>query len=430
MYDFLFLNPLLDLQFVAPYDYELAVSNFSGGNTYANLAAGNAPAQAAEQAAIGTFLPGQTNFGSITPVQQNLRNPRTAQWTAGVEYQLSKDFAVEATYIGSSTDFLQVSLPINLIPTQNRPAPATSLADETARYNSFLFTSEAENGTPNGSFVNDLLDHRFNNVLQVQSAGKSNYEAVQLEVLKTLSHGVSLQASYTYSRTMDDVSDALPILVNDSYQAQDPTDLNSNWGPAEFDLPSRFVANVSFAIPWTSRFHGYKGKLLDGWAVDGIVTAQSGFPSTILSGPVLNITDVALLGGGVDRANGNVTAFHPAPAGSAAAAAIPALCARGIGSGCTNTSNFPLTQPLLGNFGDSARNQLRLADFTDADLGLYKTTHVRENIAVQFRWETYNLFNHANFYGFQNMLSSPSFGTYTSTANAMRTMQFGLKVLF
>src|SRR5262249_29217273 len=148
------LNPVLDLQFVAPYDYELTATNFSSGNSYANLAAGTAPAQASLQAAVGTFLPGQTNFGSITPVEQNLRNPRTAQWNVGVEYQLSKDFALKATYIGSSTDFLQVSMPINLIPPQNRPAPATSLADETARLSSFQNASLFENGTPSGSIVN------------------------------------------------------------------------------------------------------------------------------------------------------------------------------------------------------------------------------------------------------------------------------------
>ena len=430
IYDFLFLNPALDLQFVAPYDYELVVTNFSGGNSYANLAAGAGPVQAATQAAVGTFLPGQVNFGSITPVQQDLKNPRTAQWNVGVEYQLSRTFALKATYIGSTTDFLQVSLPMNLIPAQNRPAPATSLADQTTRFSSFQTAFLFENGTPSGSVVNDLLDHRFNNVLQVQSSGKSNYEAMQFELVKVLSYGVSLQASYTYSRAMDDVSDALPVLANDSYQAQDPRNISSNWGPAEFDLPNRFVANAAFEIPWTSRFHGYRGKLLDGWAADGIVTAQSGFPTTILSGPVLNISDVAILGGGAERANGDATAYHPAPAGSPGAAAIPALCARGIGSGCNNTSNFPLTQPLLGNLGDSARNQLRLANFVNADLGVYKTTHVKENVAVQFRWETYNLFNHPNFYGFNNTLSSPTFGTYTTTANGMRTMQFGLKLLF
>lgn len=441
MYDFLFLNPALELQFMAPYDYGLMATNFSGSNTYANFAVGTAPEQAMLQAAVGTFPAGQVNFGSIAPVQQNLKNPRTAQWNAGVEYQLSKDFVLKATYIGSQTDSLQVTVPINLISAANRPAPAASLADETARYLSFYSAFYYENGTPSGSIVNDLLDPRFNSVLQVQSAGKSNYEGLQIQVLKSLSHGVSLQASYTYSRAMDDVSDAFSIFPNDPYEAQDPRNLSANWGPSAFDLPQRFVANVTFEVPWTNRMRGSEGKLLDGWSVDGILTAQSGFPTTIVSGPVLNIPDVALLGGGTDRANGDATAFHPAPAGSAAAAAIPSLCARGIGlinpqgpidlqNACTNTSGFPLTQPLLGNLGDSGRNQLRLAHFVNADLGVYKNIRVRENVTVQFRWETYNLFNHANFFGFVNTLSSPSFGTYTSTANGMRTMQFALKLLF
>ena len=72
-------------------------------------------------------------------------------------------------------------------------------------------------------------------------------------------------------------------------------------------MPHRFVTNAAFAIPWTKRFTGYEGKVLDGWTVDGVLTAQSGFPATILSGPVLNIPDVALLGGGVERANGDAT---------------------------------------------------------------------------------------------------------------------------
>ncbi len=435
IYDFLFLNPVADLQFVAPYSHLLTVTNFTGGNSYADLVAGTSASQAAFQAGIGTFPSNQVNYGSITPVQQNLKNPRTAEWNFGAEYQLTKDFVLKATYIGSSTDSLQVSTPINLIPSQNRPAPATSVADEMARFSSFQNAYFSENGDPYGVFTNDLLDHRFNSVLQVQSAGKADYEGVQLALLKALSHGLSLQASYTYGRAMDDVSDALAVLVNDSYQAQDPRNLSANWGPSEFDVTHRFVMNVSFAIPWTKRFGGYEGKILDGWAVDGVLTAQSGFPATILSGPVLGIPDVALLGGGAERANGNAQAFHPAPLGSAAAAAIPSLCARGVGVNasnqiCTDTSGFPLTQPLLGNFGDSGRNQLRLAGVEDADLGVYKDTRVKERVTLQFRWETYNIFNHPNFSGFVNTLTSPNFGTYTSTATGPRTMQFGLKVLF
>ena len=97
---------------------------------------------------------------------------------------------------------------------------------------------------------------------------------------------------------------------------------------------------------------------------------------------------------------------------------------------CNNISNFPLTQPLLGNFGDSGRNQLRLYPFADFDTAVFKNTTVKENWIIQFRWEMFNALNRANFSGFVNTLTSPDFGTYTATANPPRSMQFALKLLF
>jgi hypothetical protein len=436
VYDFLFLNPIIDMQLSPPYAYALTFSGaaMTGNNSYANFAAGTAAAQLATQASIGTFPAGTVNFGSISPVQQNLKNPRTQQWNVGAEYQIAKDFVVKATYIGSSTDSLAVSMPINLVAPQNRPAPAVSQADEIARYNTFLATYEFENGTSNGSVVNDLIDHRFNSVVQVQSVGQASYEGVQIQALKAFSHGFSFQTSYTYGHAMDDVSDALPVYSNDSALVQNPLDLSSNWGPSAFDVTSRFVFNGLFEIPWTRRFSGLRGKVLHGWAVDGIITAQSGLPASIYSGSVRGVSDVALIGGGTELANGDAKLFHPVPAGSAAAANIPAPCARGVNtsgtSTCTDTSGFPLTQPFLGTFGNSGRDQLRLAGLSDVDMGVYKDTRVNERLNVQFRWETYNLFNHPNFSGFVNTLTSPLFGTYTSTSTNSRRMQFAFKVMF
>src|SRR5256886_16436352 len=60
-----------------------------------------AQAQVDAQAAIGSFLMSQQNFGSISPVDQNLKNPRTAQWNAGVETRLFKDMVVKVSYVRS-----------------------------------------------------------------------------------------------------------------------------------------------------------------------------------------------------------------------------------------------------------------------------------------------------------------------------------------
>jgi hypothetical protein len=441
IYDYLFLNPVINTGLLTvPYSVLLFYNGaaMTGGNSYANFAADTAAAQAAAQASVGTFPSNEVNFGNILPVQQNLKNPMTAQWNAGLEYRIARDFVLKATYIGSSSRNLQVSMPINLIPAQNRPAPATSTADELARLSTFKNTFNLETGAANGSVVNNRLDPRFNSVVQVQSVGKAEYEGLQVQALKVFSHGLSFQTSYTYGHSMDDVSDALFVFSNESNVLQNPLNLASNWGPAAFDVRNRVVLNSLFEVPWTKRFTGVRGKVLHGWAVDGILFVQSGIPVSILSGPVLGISDVALIGGGTELANGDALAFKPTSSGSAAAAAIPSPCDRGIlGSpptlgnpSCANVSNFPLTQPLLGNFGNSSRNQMRLDGLSNLDMGVYKNSRLNGNLTMQIRWEIYNVFNHPNFSGFVNTLTAPNFGTYTNTATGMRKMQFALKVLF
>ncbi len=108
--------------------------------------------------------------------------------------------------------------------------------------------------------VNNLIDHRFNSVVQVQSIGKSTYEALQLQAIKVFSHGLSYQASYTYGHAMDDVSDALPVFANDSAMVQNPQNISASWGPSAFDVAQRFVSNGLFEVPWTKRFTGVEGQ--------------------------------------------------------------------------------------------------------------------------------------------------------------------------
>ncbi len=452
-YDFIYQNPITNLRFAPPFIPSLTISgkaNFTGANSYANVVAGTAAAQAAAKAAIGTFPATQVNFGSFSAVNQHLKNPLAKQSDFGVEYQISKDYVIKASYVGIWGEDLQVSLPVNLIPAANRPAPATSLADEQARLSQFQAAFGHENGNASGTLTNIRLDHRFNTVTEVESLGTSNYQGLQVVVVKQPSHGLSVQGSYSYGHSIDDVSDALNVLINDSPTVQDPNNLRGNRASSEFDIRHRFVFDHVYELPFTNHFQGTARKFLHGWAVSGIFSFQTGLPATILSGSRGGLTaDQALHGNVLNLqsvyANGDPRQLHPAPIGSPAAAAIPAPCARGIGSQtitnpnpppatitvpCTNTSGFALTQPFLGNLGTSSRNLLRLADFADYDAGLLKDTKITEKLNLQFRWEVYNVFNHPNFSGFINTLTSPAFGTYTSTASNERQMQYSLKILF
>ena len=435
-YDYIYLNPITNLRFAAPFvpSFSLNSTAIAGANSYAALAAGTSQAQKDARAAIGSFLPTQVNFGDLSPVRQDLANPRTDQWNGGVEYQLRPDLVVKASYIGAKGKFLQVSLPINLLPDSVRPAAAVNLADETNRLGQFSRAFGKENGTASGSLVNNRLDHRFNNVTQVQSVGTSIYHSGQFEFVKQFRHGLSFQGSYTYGHSIDDTSDALGVLVNDTSQIQDPRNLGSNRGNSQFDLRHRFVLSHYWELPFGNHLSGVAGKLLGGWAMSGEFSIQSGFKSSVFSSSRRGISDNFLLGGGVVRANGDTSAFTPVPDGSAVSALIPDTCSRGVNTNtkttCTNTSGFPLTQPLLGNIGTSARNSLPLARFQDWDWSFIKNTRIYENHTLQFRAEFYNIFNHTNFSGFVSNLTSRSFGTYQSTASNSRQIQIALKYTF
>jgi len=302
-YDYLFLNPITNLRFAAPFVPSISVQQFTNGNTWGALIAGSSPIQQTTRASIGTFSPTSTNFGTISPVDMHLQNPRNQQWDLGLEYEAFKDLIVKTTYVGTHNDRLQASTPLNLVRTA--VTPATSDADEAARVASLrsVFTSESGAG-------NNRLDPRFNSVNMVQSVGTSDYHGLQLDVIKKFSHGLQLDANYTWSHSTDDVSDVLGVLVNDSAQIQNPSQpLSANRGNSQFDIRNRFVMHFDYKVPFTSHFEGWSGRLLDGFTFSGIFEDRSGLPVTIFAGQRRGVSDVLLDGNSLVRANGDVHAF-------------------------------------------------------------------------------------------------------------------------
>ncbi|HEU4416324.1 MAG TPA: carboxypeptidase-like regulatory domain-containing protein [Candidatus Angelobacter sp.] len=416
-YDYIFLNPITNLRFSAPFLPSLTVQQFTGGNTYAALVAGTAPAQVAIRtaAASGQFLATQANFGNLSPVDQNLDNPRNQQADLGVEYQVMKDLVLKTTLINTRNDHLQVSVPLNLVAPGNRPAPATSAADQAARLAQFQAAFAAETGNAAGTIINSRLDPRFNSVTQVQSIGTSNFNSLQFEAIKKFGQGLSFDANYTWGHSIDDISDALGVLTNDVPSAIDPTKpLSANRGNSAFDIRQRFVLSYVYELPFAKHFGGVTKRILDGWSLGGIFSTQTGEPITILAGPVSGITDNLLTGNSRVVADGDATQIIP--------------------SAFNTMANLPVSQPLLGNDGTSGRNHLRLAGITNFDTSLTKAVKVTEGKSLLLRWEVFNALNHPNLSGFQNILTSDpvgaGFGTYQSTATNMRQMQVSAKFQF
>jgi hypothetical protein len=435
-HDFIFLNPITNLRFAPPFVQALSpTTGFTGSNTYANLVAGTATIQNDARGAVGKFNSTQVNFGNFSPIEKNLANPQVQQWSLTVERQVTPSLAAKASYVGTAGRYLLRSRQINMIP-QGTVKAATSEADEIARIPEFTTVFGGYSGSVTTS--SRRIDPRFNSVTLVEGSAKSNYHALEMQITKRYSQGYQLQAAYTWSKSIDDASDVLGVLVNDVATAQNPFSLRDNRSVSQFDVPHRLVINHVYEPQFFNGLTGAAGKLLRGWGFSGIFQVQSGFPTNIFSGSRYGINDISLSGNAANLIRptvvGDISKLVFAPLGSPTAATIPSAAARGINTTATqrntNTSNYPLVQPMLGNFGTLGRNAIRLNSLTNFDWVFLKNTQVSEDLNVQFRSEFYNVFNNTSFARFDNNLSSPTFGTYAGTDTTPRQIQFALKLIW
>ncbi len=106
--------------------------------------------------------------------------------------------------------------------------------------------------------------------------GRSNYNSLQVTVRKQFSHGFTMQAAYTWSKDLGD-------LTGSAANSGDPTNLAQQYGPVGFSRPQRLIINYAYDLPF-GRHDGAAGYLLNGWNVSGVTTIQNGTPLTITDG--------------------------------------------------------------------------------------------------------------------------------------------------
>src|SRR5262249_9609131 len=294
--------------------------------------------------------------------------------------------AVRSSYLGSVSHYQMRPRLVNVIP-PGTIAPAANPADEIARIPQFTSVFSASNALTNGN--SNRLDPRFNAIFLNESSGNSNYNGLAMEVNKRFSRGHEFHVSYTWSKSIDDASDALSAL-NDDPLMQNPFNMREGRSVSQFDIPHRLVINHVWQPAWAPGIKGPVGTLLHGWGFSGIFQTQSGFPATIFAGTRYGINDAALAGNSANkiRANvvGDLSKLVFVPLGSPQAALIPTPDQRGINTTAnqrnTNVANYPLEQPMLGHFGNLGRNTIRLNSLTNFDWIFFKDTRVHERVNV------------------------------------------------
>lgn len=306
-----------------------------------------------------------------------------------------------------------------------------------------------------GSFANRIEQNTLNlhlrpnqqfaRITYLDSGGDSYYHAFQATLRKRFEKGLLLGMSYTYGKSIDDMS-VDPIGASSggglstSSTSRTPVDIR-NWrnerGRSEFDRRNVLSINSVYDLPvgrgksLGSNFNGLLNHLFGGWSVNGIYTYQSGEPFTVTSGTFTSnashYSRAALVG------NQPEIQFTELP-GIVGPVFFP------------NASGFKIPDPGSNGIG---RNTFQAQSYWNVDLGIAKRFDLTERFKLNFRMEMFNAFNHPNFdnprdasVGSPNIRSSvfaqsccstvapPTTQTIIQTGESARIIQFALKLSF
>jgi len=364
----------------------------------------------------------QNDLAAITPghevqlftagvIDRHFRNGYIGTYTAGVDHDFG-NVKVSAAYVATAGVRLSSVFSPN---GYNGAAPAFA-----------PFTQFDSAGHAIGGFGPELV---------MTNGSHSSYNALQTSVSQSQSRiGLSFQASYTFSKSIDDTSAALgggPSNAGVVLQTlpQNPLNPEADRGVSTFDVTHVFTLSLFQALPLerVSFLHPLSRKLTGGWQVLNITTITSGPPFTVYSG----IQQTGAGAGGTDRPD-----LLSLPKFSTSRTIREDY----FGLGANNSSFFLIpinvpggTGPNNGRFGTLGRDTFRGPGFRDFDVALIKDTPFGrrgkgELGIVEFRAEFFNVFNIVDFGLPSNIVRGSGFGIISKTAGPSRQIQFSLKL--
>jgi hypothetical protein len=357
----------------------------------------------------GTGCSGSTSGLSADGLSQYMHTPLTRQYNVGIQYEFARNWVIDVSYVGSSG--------INLMDVYHNKN-AARLASASNPIN-----GQIANTADNVGLRVPVLGYQPTGLTATEFDGSSNYNSLQATVRKQFTYGLTLQASYTWSKGLSDIALGGPYFSKNS---NDPDNDAQQYGPQSYIRPQRFILNYRYELPFGSH-QGVAGKFLEGWSVAGITTIQGGLPMTFSDsrgGKVYGLSGSrAQLCGGMTHASILTSGDIHSRLGGASG-----------GSGYINASAFcaPAAVGSDGStgYGDSGIGIAYGPGQNNWDITINKDTKIREGHVIQFRTEFYNTFNHTQFGSPDTSVTSTTFGQILGTTVNPRIIQFGLKYLF
>ncbi len=405
--------------------YTFATSNapFFGSGTISGLSQGDFPTGAFVKLANLTNPPLQASY-----TQQNPKRSYVQQWNLSLQREFLPNFTAMVAYIGSHG----VHLPFRS-DNANTVIPTLTSAG-------YLFPDPVGSGTK--------IAPAYGRMPNVSWINFSNFNGLELQLTKKMSHGFQVQGSYTWSRAIDE---------GDGTGPSDPY-LNSladlfyfapqyGKGPSDFNVTQNLAINYIWNIPNAISLNGPEAWMAHGWQLGGIFVANTGLPFTpLIGGDPLGTNAGTDSIAYPDRLRGSSCQSLVNPGNinnyinlkcfalPVATSAIAAQCQPfGIQDG-----EAPIAGTCANLLGNGGRNEIYGPKFWNFDFAVIKNSRFKENYTVQFRAEFFNVFNHSNFQPpidnstlfNEDGSAAGGAGAIDATASANREIQFGLKLIW
>jgi len=322
-------------------------------------------------------------------------NPRLQyhnQWNLSVQKQIARDWLVSTNYVGSNVIHLWGGREIN---------PAVYIAGSSTLANVNQRRILALQNPTDGKL--------FGSVSEMDDGGTSNYHGLLISVQRRSARGLTVQGNYTWSHCIGDLGNTSLGVAGTNYMI--PNDRHSSRG----NCPSsdrRHLFNLSTVYETPKFSNGAVRAIAGGWQLSGIVRVQSGQFLSVTTG-----VDSALTGMPAQRPN------------QVLPNSLPAVQDVNL---WINPQAF--ASPAPGTYGNLGISNILGPGNIRIDMGLTRMFHIREKQTIQFRWEAFNLPNHANLGNPITAMNNVNFGKILSTANGSlgdpRILQAALKYVF
>ena len=380
-------------------------------------------------------FPPSSSATFVTPVQvytwdiQNrFISPRNYMMNLAVEQSLGGGLLSRVAYVGSRGQHMTVTLdqnPATYIPFQtgSTSSACTLTTDQRRPYNNpgATCTNSAPPATP------------FTNIFTQNNSGNSWYHSAQFSLSKPLSHGLTILANYTWSKSTDSLpfnTDAATFGTSGFYTLPltTPNFRRFDKGLSDYNHSSVFVTSYVWQTPKFEKMSAFARSVLGNWETSGIFTGETGAPLNLTAG-----SDASKTGIGQDRAQWS----GATPYQKGACTGTTAPCRQWL-----NRSSFSV--PAAGTPGNVGKGQFIGPGFWNWDMSAVKNIPLTENVGMQFRAEFFNTFNHTNFsYNAAGVTSggttagsvtqaNPSLASFGQILGAAdpRILQFALKLSF